>query len=454
MNTLTTSSHLPDQTYSARTSTSKVKQHMLSVDVSRGYNVADARGLEVEDSFETPHSAKRQKLVHPASEALESSDSTIDDLPPDQVKFRRNMRENASLRRKQSGTIDKMQQNIDALDEYRSVEGMMDSKPSNAKRSKAAIIQKPPSPLMMSLSRNNSVEIVGEGEHIATPAAVPSEPRYVGTLRKQPASSQTKGIKDSSQRQRTKETHSQYFKPRLPVRPTEDDRSLRATFVATDGRLRGTDYLSSDELDGPAIIGEHADVVPLSPRKRHMSQSAHSPIIKAAEPPPPEVPMERSNIRPTVFHTQTPRRGLGRQENFEDEYLNKSEPSWAVPIAAINLPGQKQMHKSVNMALVYDEENKWYFIKDGGRALKASNGSVLGLYPKSLQKCSMESSGRKIRFESSKRGTEDHVLDLECMTEKEAATLILRMQKDSTNIKVINLDRSVTSSYLCITFLC
>ena len=446
MNTLTMSRNLPDQTYSTRQSAPRGKQHTLSVDVTRGYNVTNARVGEVEDSFEAPRSAKRQKLIHPGSESPESSDSTIDHLPPDQVTFGRQFGKNTPSRSQQFGSRSDMQQSMENLDEYRSVEGMMDSNPRNAKRNKATAPPTSSSPLMESLSRNNSVEMVHESEQVATPTTAPIGPRYESTLRKQSAAVQTNGVKDSSHKTSAKEMNSHYFKPRLPTRPTDDDRSLRTTFVATDGRLRGTDYLSSDELDGPATLGEHADVVPLSPRRRQQPPSSKSSTstVKPAGYPTEEAPMERSNIKRTVFHTQAPSKGqLSRQDTFEDKYLDE-EPSWTVAVAAVNLPGQMQMHESADMAIVFDKDTKRYFVKDGGKPLRANN-SILGVYPRSLQKCSREKSGRRVRFESAKRGNEDHVLDLVFRSEKDAVDLINKMQDNSTNVKVTDVERLVSS---------
>lgn len=445
MNTLTTSPNLPNQTYSAKIPPSKSRNQGLSVQVSRGSNVGDARVIEVEDSFEKPPSAKRQKTNHSDSRSAgESSDSTINEVPPSQITFARQPEKPSSTPLLSNRARKAEQHNIEAVDEFRSVEGIMDSNPRNAKRNRAAAAtrQKTASPLMAPFSRNNSFEVLGEGEPSGPSNTRPAETRYQGTIRQQPEIAQTNGVNGNAHTLHGQITTSQYFKQTLHDQPKESERSLRSSFVASDGKTRGMDRLSSDELEGPATLGEHADVIPLSPRKARHLPDPGSPRPGAGRPTKSstrETPMERSNIKPTIFQTQRPSKGKsGRRGTFEDQYLDESESQWAVPIAAINIPGEAEMRVSSSMGIVYDEDEKRYFVKDCGRPFKAPNASAYGVNPRILQKCWREKFGKKIRFQSSKSGTDDNLLDVELASEKDVAELLLKIQGDSTNVKVFD----------------
>ena len=448
MNTLSTSNILPDQTQHVRPSNSNGKQHMLAVDVSRGYNVPENQVGDLDGSFEAPRSAKRQKLVHESSTLSSSSES----LDAGDVKLRitRYGKSPAASSRNQAfagrgGTRTR----IGTADEYRGVEGMMDSNPRSAKRSKANRPQKASSPLMNAYSRNSSVETIGEDEHITaeTTIAIGSDQEDTGS--RQPELLHQNGTVKSDRSAFTEQTHSRYFQQRSkqPSLPTYHDQDLRSKFINTEGRNRGNmDHLSSDELDGPATLGVYADVIPMSPHRRCQPMSSKNLVTteKTAGFSVEEQPVERSNIKATIFSSQAPDKGkISRQADFEDEYLDEEEPSWAVPLVAVNLPGQ-EIHKRSDMQLVYDDVKRMYFVEEDGKPLKIS-GSSLEIYLRSLQRCLYEESGRRLRFESSKKGTADNILDLEFHSEKNVVGLMLKIQGNSTNVKSIIVSRFVVS---------
>ena len=419
---------------------------MLAVDVSRGYNVPENQVGEIDDSFEAPRSAKRQKLLHQVSTSSTSSES----LDAGDVRLRITQYGKSpaiSSRTHSFASRDGTRTRIGTAGEYRGVEDMMDSNPRNAKRNNANRPRKASSPLMEAFSRNNSVGTAVEDEPVGAATTATVGFNQEGTEDEQSELTQENGTTNDDRRASAKQTHSKFFQPRSKrsTLPTHGNQDLRTKFISTEGRVRGNmDHLSSDELDGPPTLGEHADVIPLSPHRRRQPVSSKTSVamVKSASSSLEEQPVERSNIKPTIFSSQAPSKGRpSRQADFEDEYLDENEPLWAVPLVAINLPGQ-EMHRSSNMKLLYDENGKRYFVEEGGKPLKVSS-FFLEVYLRKLQRCWYEESGRRIRFESSKRGIADHILDLELCSEKDLVGLMLRIQNNSTNVKLITEDRFV-----------
>ena len=419
---------------------------MLAVDVSRGYNVPQSPVGEIDDSFEAPRSAKRQKLLHQvsisstSSESLDAGDVTLKVTQYGKSPTTSSRTQNIASR---SGTRTR----IGAADEYRGVEGMMDSNPRNAKRHNAHRLRKASAPLVEDFSRNSSVDTVGEAEHTAaaTTATVDSSREISRDIR--PELTHRNGTMKSDYKAPMKQTHSQYFQPksRQSMLPTHINQNLRTQFISTEGRPRGSmDHLSSDELDGPPTLGEHADVIPLSPQRRRqpVSSKGSVAVVRSASSSTEEQPVERSNIKPTIFSSQARSKGKSnRQADFENEYLDEEKPSWAIPLAAVNLPGQ-ELRRSSHMKLVYDKSRNRYFVEEDGDPLEAS-GSLLEVCLRKLQRCWYDESGKRVRFESSKRGISDHILDLELCSIKDIVELMLRIQNKSTNVKIITEDRYV-----------
>ena len=248
------------------------------------------------------------------------------------------------------------------------------------------------------------------------------------------------------------ESRSRYFIRKVDHSiSTEEEQKMSAKFVASNGSRRGNqDYLSSDELDGPATIGQHADVVPLSPDSRRQSVSPMKTVSrpKSREASSEEQPVEPSNIKRTFFTSPQPRyRGTARhQDDFEQSFLDVPSSFWSVPLAAVNLPGQ-DLHVNSDMKLVFDKVKNLYSVFESGDPLKVSNAR-LEVDPSILQKVCWGRPGGKIRFESSKRGTADNILDLELKSEKDLADLLKKLQGGSYQVKLASEDKCVNTSIL------
>ena len=453
MNTLTTSRNLPNQTYSAFPPARGGHQQALAVEVSRGGNVDKlAHAHNSDANFPALPSAKRQKTRHVSSPDTISSDDPIDELPPESVHFGPSQNANKATSSHSQGSDRRRQsKTVSNANEYNRVEDMMASNPRNARRHNGRGGQKGSSPLLESLSRTSSFEMALEDEQ---KSVLPARTPYKGTLRNLQDASRANGVNGGHTRNPPNTSPHSDVKPTLPPRPKEStqdvsiklsnglqDEGLRTKFRSSDGKRRGIDDLGSDELAGPATNGKHADVAPLSPGKRHQHVGSKSTTTtKAALSPKDSLETERSNIKPTVFQTIEPKNGKAkRSADFEEAYLEE-KPSWSMPLAALVLPGKKDaMYREPGMVLVFEEETGDYYVKMGGRPL--CNGPWrLQIRPRIVQKILLEKSGPKVRLESSKIGVADNVLDLEFKSEKAAVDLVKRVQNDSSNVLVKDID--------------
>ena len=448
MNTLSMSSALPPQT---RPHTQFARQHgiqhgpqKLALDVSRGFNVRTNEVEELDENFSVPQSVKRQKVVHPNSVSSISSES-VDELPADSVRYsgRAGKSPATSQRSQFQDTSVETQSGVGMASEFGGLEDMMNSRKVQPK--KFSRLRNASSPLMKRFPKNRSVEVVSDDDQ-----TMATNGSYGGDNTKPPESQHLElphHTRTGNERMSLSKSHSPYFLQNTDHSraATKDEQNLNKKFVASNGARRGNqDYLSSDELDGPATIGQHADVIPLSPDKRRstISPKKTAPVTQSNGSTPEEQPVEPSIIKPTRFTSQTPSRAaVKHKEDFDKDYLSGKRYPWAVPLTAVNLPGQ-ELHMSSDMRLVYDKEEHFYFVMEGDHPLRVA-GSRLEVHTQGLQKIWWEKDGKRARFESSKRGATDHILDLEFASEKDTSLIIKRLQTQSTNVKVSSEERCV-----------
>lgn len=217
--------------------------------------------------------------------------------------------------------------------------------------------------------------------------------------------------------------------------PASTESRLRDQYRDTDGRKRNSmDHSSSDEL-----VTAESNTRALSPVKTARSQTPvqipqhDSPGSCLVEDDSNNLEQIQSNIRPSTFTNagKTPTRPKTRKHPSNN--LEESSAPWSIPIAAYSLQGLR--HRSDSLGLVYNEKAKAYEIHQSGQNLARSNPE-LRIQPTKLQRIVWELEGTKMRFQSSKTGNFDPVLDIELSCERDVQMLNAVLQSsDSMMVK-------------------
>ncbi|KAL8729781.1 MAG: hypothetical protein Q9166_004504 [cf. Caloplaca sp. 2 TL-2023] len=209
--------------------------------------------------------------------------------------------------------------------------------------------------------------------------------------------------------------------------PSITEPRLRDQYRDSNGKPRGDiASVSSDELLA------QSDSRALSPVKSTRSQSPTK--ISQCDPMHPALIEDelddpcpaQSVIKPSVF-TKPANNGIRSKVcTYQHNYQDEKPAPWSMPLRAYSFQGE--IHKDDSLALVYDDDLKSYDIRCNGTNLSKRNLD-LRIQPKKLQKIRWALGGTKMRFESSKTGSVDNILDIELCGEKDVQSLNASLQE-------------------------
>ncbi|KAL9596492.1 MAG: hypothetical protein Q9219_005753 [cf. Caloplaca sp. 3 TL-2023] len=206
------------------------------------------------------------------------------------------------------------------------------------------------------------------------------------------------------------------------------DVQLRNQFRDTSGRRRsGADQSSADEL-----MTAESNSRALSPVKTARSQTPakdsqrHSPIPSSIDDGPFEIQTTRSNIKPAAFTAPVNEVTLAASRSYQRGDVQEKPPPWSLPLHAYYSRGK--ISDVDGLGLVYNENNQSYDIYHNGTNLAKVHPELM-VQPRKLNKIIWAQGSRKIRFESSKTGKVDNILDVEMCCEKDVHELTTVLQE-------------------------
>lgn len=434
-------------------------QQALVVEIHKGSNVNSISYTnERHETLPSPPSAKRRKLDHQVSSESSGQTDPLDKLSPHAISFHASQGTSQAPSRAPSASANSYASGFPTKrhgsSEYRSVEAMMDSKPKRKKQREgdnqkyqADFSLLPSSPKRASIS--TPIDISGdESQFASTNAREISRSMYRGTARQPlPTVNGTKANTSKPLKERAAPTQSPHFsKPGLPAPQStvnvkqksvgqnstrEKSPGLAQKFVAADGTRRGSDVNASSDADelhsAPTTVGQNADPDAVFTTKdmRSSSPSKHSSSTLKATSSTDEKPVLAPSTVKSDFAGSTTKSLRGGRSSSSVLLTQEIKPPWSVALAAISLPGR--LYKNEDLGLVYDEKQREYHIRERGERIESSYSS-LRIQPPKLLKVSWEKNGVRVRFESSRSGTEDNVLDLELTSERDVQRLLRQLQ--------------------------
>lgn len=219
---------------------------------------------------------------------------------------------------------------------------------------------------------------------------------------------------------------------------------LHDKFFDSDGKRRGevwsTDRYSSssDELAREVTVGDNARKLS-SPKYSRPNSPIKSSLSNATG-------LERSRIPATKFTSSRDVRPTKGAPTQQTTYPGENEASWSIELSCVNIAGPAgESVRGPNLALVFVDIREAYEIRKNGRNLTATNPS-LQIQPKKILKVMWATDSTKIRFQSSKTGNSDSVLDIEMGSDKDVADLLKKIGEGNNNFDVKNhLDRYAMS---------
>ena len=429
-----------------------------------------SKTYERNETLPTPPSAKRRKLDRQASPASSDETDPLDQISPHAISFYAGKPTGQILSRAPSTTADSQTSGRtmkrSGSFEYRLVEALMDSNPKSKKQRHSDNRNYPadhvllPSSPSKRPSTTNPIDISrDETRPTATILDEACHPRSRDTAR-QPTHI-IKSLKSNTfnpLKARANRTQSPYFdkstfpktrenfnveqKTSAQIFDRESSPGLASKFIAVDGTRRGSDINASSDADeiqsAPTTVGQNADpdavftvkeIHPSSPTKH--SSSALRPSTPASDLPR----LAPSIIKPSFASSNT-KRSSGRAScpRPQDQ---EAKPPCSVALAAISLPGN--LLKDCDLGLVYDRKEQEYHVQLRGSTIRSTHSS-LRIRPRKLVKVTWEKSGKRVRLESSRSGTEDNILDLELGFERDVPDLLKQIQK-SYSFSVIGKSR-------------
>lgn len=449
-------------------------QHALAVEVHKGSNVnSTSNTSERNENLPTPPSAKRQKFDHQASPASSGQTDPLDQISPHAISFHAGQGTSQRPSRAPSASVNSQASGFPAVcmvpmkrngsSEYRKVEDMMDSKPKTKKQRRndnlnylADYNLLPSSPKRSSMS--NPIDISGDESQIThTNSKEASQPAYRGTARQPPLT--VKETKSNTSRLLKEPTQSPYFnKPRPPTprergnvkqkliaqNPTKKKSpGLAQKFVAADGTRRGSDVNASSDADelqsAPTTVGQNADpdAVFTIRDMRSNSPSKYSSSTLQTTSPQDELAIYVPSTVKSDFPSSNAKSRNGGRPSRPVPPDQEAKPPWSVALAAISLPEDNS--KNEDLGLVHDQKLNEYYIQKSGLQIRTTHNS-LRIQPQKLNKIIWEQTGVRVRLESSRIGTDDNVLDLELVSERDVQDLLNRLQnsKPLSVLKVIS----------------
>lgn len=440
----------PHSTHEDHARSNRISHRTLDLETSRGSNLM----LQVTSEDSTAQSPKRRKVSHQTSSENSSisMEDPINNIPPEQVDFGIFQGPSRATSSQALGQLRNPGAFTIAVPEFRSIERTMNPGTRDVKRSRSKGSQRSQSdtvasspPLLTPTSKANPMDTSGDDElQFSDPKPKPKiQPIYRGTARALPTSTGTAGSTFQYSSQRTSATNGLQpvgFKrspePRLPSWDQCRGQNLRDQFVSANGQLRGADRrLSSDPLNEEGTtVGKNADLRFVSPTKpsRPNSPSRSSPsTIKSLTNGDDNGGLPASSIKPTKFaSSHSPRRPKSPAPTKRPQ---EREANWGIDISAINY--HEDSWTDHNMSLEYNTHEGVYYVHNSGQIIP-----YLQVQPKKLLKIWYGVSGGKVRFESSKCGKDDHVLDLEFSSQKDVVMLLKRLQHH-VSTKIISRER-------------
>ena len=214
------------------------------------------------------------------------------------------------------------------------------------------------------------------------------------------------------------------------------DPNLRDSFIQSDGLRRNSNIsLSSDELQNEP----YDTVTRVSPRR----QTGHgkTPALHvewAMESEHFSIGLPQSNIPSTTFSAS--RRNMAPRKSLASRAQRRTSdiPFAGVPIVSFNYGGlYYEVAKGQNSGLAGNENDSSLDVYvDGYNITERSPGHRI--QPEKLQRITWARSGRKMRLEFSKCGIDDGKCDLELGSEKDVTELLQYLQTSSPRCKVVD----------------
>ncbi|KAI4171664.1 MAG: hypothetical protein LQ343_004057 [Gyalolechia ehrenbergii] len=187
---------------------------------------------------------------------------------------------------------------------------------------------------------------------------------------------------------------------------------LRNLYRDIAGKRRsGADRSSSDEL---VTAGSNSRA--LSPVKTTRSQTPSKNGQNSPGPSSIEDEPIQSNIRPATFTRSVNKQARASSRANQRNEVQGNPSVWSLPLNAYYSQGN--VHKADGLKIVYTESDESYDIYHNELNLAKVNPE-LRIHPKKINRIYWAQGGKKMRFESSKIGKMDNVLDIELHYEKD-----------------------------------
>ena len=361
-----------------------------------------------------------------------------------------------------SGVASGIKPSGNCVPEYRKLENMMKSDSrqpnrkrdqSNGRRPERSDISKSLSPLPDPLSRSNSITMINEDlqrtEPLPLSQSLHNEAALVTAERNMlsdpcpgqfadgctfPSRYFSNTLKNSQDHE---SKHVSSSRAKSEAGTPKQPKSLNSQFVQVDGQRRGgpNPASSPDELMSGTTVGNQTDPTVQSPRKRSRTRSSSKALTTTLKSPglvEDNLGLEPSNIRVSKFVAARPQKKAKSTE--------EAAPPWSCDLAAINLPAAGRYHQNQDLGLVHDKQSDIYKVYEGGLPAKFP-GTTSQIAPLKLIRVHRECGGRKFRFESSRRGSEDNILDIEFSSKKDASDFFNRLQRSVGSVKILIIPR-------------
>ncbi|KAK4695158.1 hypothetical protein P7C71_g2551, partial [Lecanoromycetidae sp. Uapishka_2] len=230
------------------------------------------------------------------------------------------------------------------------------------------------------------------------------------------------------------------FRRKLSEQIEDQSESLSSRFVTDTGKRRGSGFhLSSDrdELDQTGnTVRPPTDLRASSPTKQSRRNSPVKDLISrrgTASDTEEQDGMERSTVKHSTWLPKPKAASDARTLKGRSEKLEADAPV-GFELAAISVDGV--ILQGNGLGFVSDATTKAYRVQKYGKYSRTKTSS-LSIIPEKLQRIDWGTSGGKVRFTSSRSGTDDNVLDLHFRKEKDTNTLVVLL---SPNCRTVSHD--------------
>lgn len=207
-----------------------------------------------------------------------------------------------------------------------------------------------------------------------------------------------------------------------------------------EGEFRDHDLnsISSDELASTGTAGQNAQRMsppkfsgPKCPARPSPSQKAISSSSNANGFDPSITPSTAFTSSKSIDRSK---KGPAQQTTHPGE----KEAPWGIDLSCVNVAEEtgEPVH-GPNLGLVFNDNTKVYEIQKNGRRLSATN-RILQIQPQKVIRVQWSEESSKVRFEFSKTGTHDSVLDIVVGPNERVSDLLdkLNMKDSHNNVKV------------------